>query len=186
MEQTAEMTSTPTPEDELVDVGVSGESFADILNATRARVQASSHKTIPVPGTGGKIGVRFKPPARDRRAALGQINENYRVNAPSSNDLQCQFLVDACDEVVRLDENGGEHHWEAGDPLIFDASDPRWADLATGTPDTARECVRGLYNLDLLPSALDGICDMLTDWLHGVDAEVAARVEGKSEGSAAA
>lgn len=152
--------------------------FLTELRAVRENVLARATKTIAVPGSGGRLAVRFRPPEdRDR---LTEIVAAYMVNGALSREQELQLLVDCCEQVLHLDGDGAE--LEGYDPpLRFDGSDERWGQDV----DSARECVAKLYNLDTQPLAVSGHADALVDWLQGVDAEVAARVEGKSASAAA-
>jgi hypothetical protein len=151
-------------------------SFLDELRGTRATVLANATKTLSVPGSGGRLGVRFRPPPD--RDDLNDVVSAYKVSGALSAEQEKQLIIDCCDELLRRSETG---EWEPADPgggpLRFDAGDERWG------PDvsTARECVAKLYNLDAQPLALAGQADVLVDWLQGIDAEVAARAEGKPD-----
>jgi hypothetical protein len=155
-------------------------SFVDELRAVRDQVLATSSKTIGIPGSQGKLAVRFRPPPpedEDARARLTQVVAAYMVNGALSREQELQLIVDCCDEILHRNAAGELEGYDP--PLRFDGSDERW------TADTARDAVGELYNLDLQPLAAAGHADALVDWLQGVDAEAAARVEGKSAPAAA-
>lgn len=158
-------------------------SFLDELRAVREQVLQDSAKEIPVPGSAGRIVVRFRPPqAADARDRLTGVVAAYRVGSALSSDQERQLLVDCCDEILHRNGDGELDQPDDGGPLRFDASDERWG----GDVDTARECVAKLYNLDHQPLAISGIADALIDWLQGIDAEIRSRVEGNSPSGAAA
>lgn len=155
-------------------------TFLDELRVVRKVVEAQSSVVLDVPGSGGRQAVRFRPPPdRDK---LTPVLTLYKAKGCLDPGEELQFLVDCCDEVLHRDEHGEMVPVDPdGGPLRFDGSDERWGDDV----DTARDCVRKLYNLDLQPLAAAGAADRLFDWLQGIDAEIAARVEGKSETPAA-
>lgn len=158
-------------------------TFLDDLRLVREQVMTNDKLVLPVVGSGGRLGVRFRAP-RDRDTLTGVVAA-YRVGGALSGDQELQLVVDCCDEIVRRDDSGG---WspaagEGEEPLRFDASDERWGD----DPKTARDCVRKLYNLDVHPLAVAGVADALIDWMQGLEAEARARVEavGKAGNGAA-
>lgn len=152
-------------------------SFLDELRAVREHVLTQATKTLTVPGSRGALAVRFRPP--EDRDKLTAIVAAYMVRGALNRDQELQLLVDCCEQV--LHRNGSGELEELDPPLRFDGSDERWGD----TSMTARDTVAKLYNLDAQPLAATGHADALIDWLQGVDAEAAARVEGESEGGEA-
>lgn len=149
-------------------------SFLDELRETRQHVLKHSRKELAIPGTADRIVVRFRPPADE--AMLRDIVTAYRTNEPLSVEQVEQLIVDCCDEILRKNPDTGKHEGDPDGPLRFDGGDERWGDNVS----TARDCVHALYNLDITPLAADGHALALIPWLQGLDAEVAARVEGKS------
>lgn len=154
-------------------------TFLDELRAVREQVLKQSTKELPVPPD-GRIVVRFRPPSdRDK---LTPVVAAYKINGALTSDEERQLIVDCCDEILRRGEDGELVPVEPeGGPLRFDAGDDRWG----SDVKTARDCVAKLYNLDKQPLAATGHADALVDWLQGVDAAIAARVEGESDGGAA-
>jgi hypothetical protein len=156
-------------------------SFLDIVNAEAELVRDAAVKDVPVPPS-GRFVVRCKPPGdRDK---LTDVVARYRVGGALTKAQELQLLVDCCDEILERDADTGELVRVEGDdgPLRFDAGDARWA----GTCQTARDCVEKLFHLaDGAPLALAGIADALIDWLQGVDAELAARVQETGKKNAA-
>lgn len=155
-------------------------SFLDELRAVADDVRANAEKTLDVLGAGGKLAVRFKPPeGNEARERLGYIVARYRVGGSLSKEQELQLLVDCHDEILHRNGSGQRESYDP--PLRFDAGDERWG----GDCKTARECVEKLYNLDVQPLAISPVADTLVDWLQGIDTEMAARAEGKSESGAA-
>ena len=151
-------------------------SFLDELRAMGASIQAGATKTLDVPGSGGRFAVRYRPPTD--RDALTPILGALAVSSALGEAEERQLLVDCCDEVLRRGEDGelGPADPDGG-PLRFDAGDERWGPGVT----TARDAVGKLFALDSQPLAAARHVGALIDWLQGNDAEIAARVEGKSE-----
>ncbi len=149
-------------------------SFLEELQQIAENVRQDATKTLPVQGAGGKYVVRFRPPP-DRDVLTKAVAAYSTVGALSGEDEK-QLIVDCCDEILRRNPETGEAEQVEGGPLRFDPSDDRWG---SGVK-TARECVAKLYNLDVHPLALTGSVEALIDWLQGIDAEIRARVEGKS------
>lgn len=153
-------------------------AFADELRAVAAEVHSRATKTLEVPGSGGKLAVRFKPPQdRDR---LMPVVAAYRVGSSLDTAGELQLLVDCCDEILVRNGNG-EHEQPEGGPLRFDAGDERWG----GGVKTARDCVARLYMLDDQPLAAATHVVTLVDWMQGLETELAVRVEGESPPAAA-
>lgn len=153
-------------------------TFLDALREVREETLQRATQEIPVQWTGGRVVVRFRPPPRDR---LTKVIAAYRTVGALDEDVELQFIVDCCDEVLERNAETGDLD-PADPPLRFDGSDERWG------PDvsTARDCVRKLYRLDQYPLALAGIADALIDWLQGMDAAIAASIQeaGKAGNSA--
>jgi hypothetical protein len=117
--------------------------------------------------------VRFRPP-RPRQA-----HRRHRLlqgaGGALTGDQERQLFVDCCDEILRRDPDTARSARSTTTGRC--ASTPatsRWGDDV----ETARECVAKLYNLDKQPLALAGPPTVIIDWLQGIDAEIAARVEG--------
>lgn len=149
------------------------------LRAVREQVLEHAIKDVPVPPD-GRFVIRCKPPAdRDKFTHVIAV---YRQGGALSAAQEAQVFVDVCDEILLRDPDTGDlERVPGGDgPLRFDAGDERW----DGECKTARECVAKLFNLDLQPMAAAGIADVLIDWLQGLEAEAAARAEGKSASGA--
>lgn len=151
-------------------------SVLDILRVEREIVLQHASKTIIVPPS-GRLAVRLQPPTD--RSRLTAIVAEYLAIGALSEDAQCQLLVDCCDTVLERDPATGAVTEPGGGPQRFDASDERWGEDV----ETARDCVRKLYQLDEQPIALAGQIVEVVDWLQGIDAAIAARVEGKSGSS---
>jgi hypothetical protein len=158
---------------------VTGASFLDELRTVRKHVLEHEHRELTVPGSGGRIVVRFRPPA-DRDQLTGVI-ASYKENGALDSDQERQLFVDCCDEILRRGDDGELGPFDEDGPLRFDGSDSRWGEDV----ESARECVAKLYNLDKQPLALAGPTGVLIDWLQGIDAEIAARIEkaGKPKGA---
>lgn len=154
-------------------------SFLDELRAMDERLRATSVKTLDVPGSGGKFAVRYRAPAD--RNALTPVLAALNAEGALSADEELQLLVDCCDEVLVRETPDVDAVQPDGGPLRFDGADDRWGDDVT----TAREAVGKLFRLDVQPLAAARHVGALIDWLQGVDAEIAARVEGKSGSTAA-
>lgn len=154
-------------------------SFLAELEEIDRHLRKNDRKVLQVPGAGGKLGVRFKPPADDSR--LTGVVAALKLQGAIDSDTAKQFLVDCCDEIVRKNPKSGE--WEPRDPdngpLRFDAGDERWG---LNGKATARDCVAKLYHLDVQPLAHMGHADVLIDWLQGLDGEIEARLAGESDG----
>lgn len=149
-------------------------SFLDELRTMADRVHGHATKELQVPGSGGRIAVRYRPPSRDKLTALLTA---YTFAGALSGDEETQLLVDCCDTVLACDpETGDTSPFDDEGPLRFDASDERWGDDV----ETARDCVAKLFRLDVQPLAASRHVGSLVDWLNGIDAEISARVEGKS------
>lgn len=158
-------------------------SFIADLAAIREKISGDARQELPVPGTGEKIVVRFRPPPAadpEARERLTAVVAAYRMQGALSAEQELQLLIDCCDEVLHRNGDGQLHQPDDAGPLRFDASDDRWGDDV----ETARDCVRKLYSLDVQPLAASGTADNLVDWLQGLHREVLARVEGKSESGA--
>lgn len=152
-------------------------SFLEDLEIVHERVRRASVKDLPVPGSARALWVRFRPPPdRDR---LTPVITEYKMNGALSAEQELQLIVDCGQEVLRRGPDGKLESYDP--PLHFDGGDERWGDDVK----TARQCVAKLYNLDLQTLAAAGVADSLVDWLQGVDAEAAARVEGESAAGAA-
>jgi hypothetical protein len=151
-------------------------SLLDDLAVVRKRLEATSTKTLDVPGTGGLITVRYRPP-EDGRDKLRDVIAVYRVGGALSADQEAQVIVDCCDEILRRSHPGADPQSYDGGPLRFDGGDERWGKDVK----SARQCVAKLFALDEQPLAAAGHVDTLIDWLQGLDAEIAARAEGESE-----
>lgn len=149
-------------------------SFVDELKAIREHVLAHATKTVAVPGSQGKLAVRFKPP--DDRDRLTAVVAAFATRGALSREEELQLLVDCADQVLM--RNGTGELEELDPPLFFDGSDDRWQ------ADTAREAVAELFNLDAQPLAAAGTAESVLDWLQGVENDAARRVEGESEGGA--
>jgi hypothetical protein len=151
-------------------------SFMDELRAFDEHLRAHGTKVLAVAGSGGRLGVRYRPPAD--RDDLTPVLVAMNTEGALSEDEELQLLVDCCDAVLRWDDEKGDLVPDGGeeDPLRFDASDPRWG----GGPETARDCVRELFKLKRQPLAASRHVGSLIDWLQGSEAERTARVEGKS------
>jgi len=149
-------------------------SFLDELRAFDEQLRADATKELLVPGSGGRFSVRYKPP-KDRNV-LTPVLGALAVDGALGAEEELQLLVDCCDEV--LVRNGdGTYQQPEGGPLRFDGGDERWGPDV----DTARKAVARLFHLDVHPLAAARHVTSLVDWLQGLDAEIAARVEGKSE-----
>lgn len=156
-------------------------TFLDELNAVREQVLEQAEKTLPVPGSAGKMAVKFRAPSdADARDRLTGVVAAYRVGGALSSTQEKQLIVDCCDEILVRNGDGELHRPDGDGPLRFDASDERWGETVT----TAHECVVRLYNLDTQPLAAAGVADNLIDWLQGLDVDVRRRVEGESDGGA--
>lgn len=154
-------------------------TLLDDLAAVRRRIEATATQLLDVPGSGGLITVRYRPPD-DGRDKLGAVIARYRVGGALSADQEAQLLVDCCDEILRRPRPGAEpepYSTNGEGPLRFNAGDERWGKGVK----SARECVAKLFCLDQQPLAAAGHVDTLIDWLQGLDAEIAARAEGESE-----
>lgn len=151
-------------------------SLLDELRAMDDRLRQHATKTLAVAGSGGRVGVRYRPPAD--RDALTPVLAAMNTDGALSEAEELQLIVDCCDVVLRWDEEQGELAPDGGDddPLRFDASDPRWGPNVK----SARDCVAALFALDRQPLAASRHVGSLIDWLQGSEAEIAARVEGKS------
>jgi hypothetical protein len=157
-------------------------SFLEELDLLAEHLHKSDRKVLTIPGSGGKLGVRYKAPSDEN--AVTPVVAALKVQGAIDSETAKQFLVDCCDEIVRRNADG---EWESRDPengpLRFDVGDERWGKLPAKA--TARHCVAKLYNLDVQPIAHIGHADVLFDWLQGLEGEIAARVEGESDGGAA-
>lgn len=152
-------------------------SLLDELRVMEANLRAHSTKEIMVAGSGGRIAVRYRPPAREQ---LDAVVAAYSMGEGLTADQELQLLVDCCDTVVRCDPVTGETEpFDDQGPLRFDASDARWQDDGEEI-ETARACVSKLFRLDVQPLAASRHVGSLITWLQGVDAEITARVEGNS------
>lgn len=152
-------------------------SFLDELRVMDARMRAHATKELHVPGAGGRLAVRYRPPSS--RDALLPVLAAMHLDGTLTSEQELQFLVDCCDEVLSCDPETGDtapFDDDAG-PLRFDVSDERWGPEVK----TARDCVRKLFRLDVQPLAASRHVDSLINWLNGLDAEIAARTEGNSE-----
>jgi hypothetical protein len=155
-------------------------SFLDELEQIGAQLRSRAVKELDVPGSAGKLVVRFRPPTDED--ALTPVVAAYKVQGALPSDLAKQLIVDCCDEILRRTPAGTlEPRDPAGGPLRFDAGDDRWGKKVK----TARDCVSELYHLKQQPLAHIGHADLLVDWLQGLDAEIAARAAGESDGGAA-
>lgn len=166
-------------------------NFLDDLRAMAQAVRDQSTKELTVAGSGGHIAVRYRPPAREK---LDAVLAAFNFGQPLTGDDEMQLLVDCCDAILSADPDTGQTTpYDDEGPLRFDASDPRWQEVApvlaeihgvpVKVPETARECVAVLFCLDAQPLAASRHATSLVTWLQGIDAEIAARVEGKSPGS---
>lgn len=149
-------------------------SLLDELRAMDNDLRATATKELDVAGSGGRFTVRYRPP-EDRDAltpVLAALNAGGALDAAT----ELQLIVDCCDEILVRGETPD------GGPLRFDAGDERWKDVPpAGKPvKTARDCVAKLFRLDLHPLAAARHVGSLVDWLQGVDADIAQRVEGNS------
>jgi hypothetical protein len=154
-------------------------SFLDELEQIGAQLRKGAVKELDVPGSAGKLVVRFRPPTDED--ALTPVVAAYKVQGALPSDLAKQLIVDCCDEILRRTPAGTlEPRDPAGGPLRFDAGDERWGKKVK----TARDCVAELYHLKQQPLAHIGHADLLVDWLQGLDAEIAARAAGESGGGA--
>jgi hypothetical protein len=154
-------------------------SFLDELEGIGAQLRKVAVKDLDVPGSGGKLVVRFRPPADED--ALTPVVAAYKLQGALPSDLAKQLLVDCCDEILRRTPKGElEPRDPEGGPLRFDAGDERWGKDVK----SARDCVTKLYHLKQQPLAHIGHADLLVDWLQGLDAEIAARAAGESGGGA--
>lgn len=163
-------------------------SLIDDLRAMAQAIHDNSTTELTVLGAGGRLAVRYRPPAREK---LDDVLSAYMFGRAMSADEEVQLLVDCCDTVLRADPATGETKpYDDQGALRFDDSDPRWAQMAEvfseiterklPAPKSARDCVRLLFRLDAQPMAAAGHAQTLVPWLQGIRAEIAARVEGKS------
>jgi hypothetical protein len=148
-------------------------SLLDDLEALDQRLRRHEHKELAVPGTGGRIAVRYSVP--EDRARLRPVMVAYGTGEPLSPDEELQLLIDCRGEVRHGDPETGETVEYDGGPLYFDASDERWGAVAT-----ARECVNKVFRLDRQPLAIGRHVSSIVAWLQGLDAELEARVLGNS------
>jgi hypothetical protein len=151
-----------------------GLSLLQELEAERDAVRRAEVKDAPVQPR-NQIVVRFRPPADPD--ALTPMLASYRATGVLPLEQQKQLVYLCHEEIGRgVTDAGDLIPFDTAGPLRFDGSDERWG------PDvqSAHDCVAKLYNLDMQPAALAGLCDALIDWLQGVDAAVLARAEGKS------
>lgn len=146
-------------------------SFLDEMRTARQRILDTSTRDLAVPGTGGRVWVRYKAPDRDR---LDDVVNASLVGEALSKDQELQLLVDCCEQIMRPDGNDGLEPFDPDSgPLRFDGGDERWG------PDvkSARDCVAKLFNLDHQPLAATGHAQTLIGWLQGIERELEARVE---------
>jgi hypothetical protein len=153
-------------------------SLLDDLRALEERLLKVSVKELAIPGSGGRIAVRYTMP--EDRDKLQPVMRAFGTGEPLSPEEELQLLIDCNAEVRRGDPGTGETEpYDDDGPLHFDASDPRWGDDVT----TARQCVEKLFKLKLQPLAISRHVSSIVPWLQGVDAEILARVEGNSSAS---
>lgn len=172
-------------------------SLIDDLRAMAQAIEDNESLELNVPGAGGLFAVRYRPPARDK---VDAVLTAVALGRALSADEEVQLLVDCCDSVVRADPASGETRpYDEGGNLRFDDSDPRWADIAEvftlvaaekakpgetprtfKAPESARDCVRLLFRLDIQPIAAFGHTQTIVPWLQGMRAEITARVQGNS------
>lgn len=154
-------------------------SFLDDLRASDAHIRANATKVLDVPGRGGKLSVRYRPPTD--RDSLTPILAALTTGGALSEAEELDLLVVCCDAVGTRDGDGEfVPNEEDGHPLRFDGGDERWGEDVT----TARQAVRKLFASDRQPLAAARHTGALIDWLQGLDAELAARAEGNSESGA--
>jgi hypothetical protein len=153
-------------------------SFLEELRAVDAQLrQQTPPLTLNVPGTAGRLAVRYRAPSD--RDALTPVLAKLATGGALDEAEELQLIVDCCDEIlIRHDPPDGELKQPDGGPLRFDAGDDRWEENVK----TARACVQRLFRTDRFPLAPARHVGALIDYLQGIDAEIAARVEGKSEG----
>lgn len=157
-------------------------SFLEDLRDTERHIRDQAVKELLVPGRGGRIAVRYKPPSRTaEHDPVAPVIAAYRSRGALSIEQEKQFIIDCHAEILRRDNPEGD--WESYDPsLRFDAGDERWPDWV----EKARDCVAALFALDKQPAATSGHADALLDWLQGLDAEVAAAVDDAGKPAAPA
>lgn len=149
-------------------------SFLDELRAATEHVRRAAVKELDVPGSGGKVTVRYRPPAD--RSALTPVLAALAVGGVLGPDEEAQLIVDCCDEILRPGDDGKLIAFTDGGPLRFDGGDERWG----AGVNTAREAVAELFCLNDQPLAAARHAAALIDWLQGTDAELASRAEGNS------
>ncbi|MEJ7824912.1 MAG: hypothetical protein WKF48_05760 [Solirubrobacteraceae bacterium] len=157
--------------------------MSSFLEELRAADEDLRHRTKPlvldVPGRGGKYAIRYRPP--EDRDVLTPVLARISNGGALDESEELQLIVDCCDEVlVRENPPRGEAVQPEGGPLRFDAGDERWGDTKT-----ARGCVSWLFAANQFPLSPARHVGSLIDWLQGLQAESAARLEGKSEAAGA-
>jgi hypothetical protein len=154
-------------------------SFLDELAAIREQLLKHSAKDLDVPAAAASSS---SVPAPEDRDKLTPVVAAYRIAGALTAETAKQLLVDCCDEILRRNPTASSSPRPRGRPLRFDAGDERWG---TGRQDRPRLRRQALQPRQQQPLAAAGHADVLVDWLQGLDAEIAARVEGESAGGAA-
>jgi hypothetical protein len=161
-----------------------GDFLAEI-RALRERIRREhASLDLAVPGTAGRVVVRYEPPPRER---LNGIASAIAFGQDPGESVELDLIINACQQIlVRPAPNAEPQPIDPdGGPVRFDAGDERLA-RAFGFGDdvaTARDAVRRVFMTDEQPFATAGHFFRLIEWLQGVDAEADARVEGESGGA---
>jgi hypothetical protein len=155
-------------------------SLIDDLRAIDERARADAHKDLPVPGSAGRIVVRYRA-ARELRDKLSDVIAAYRAGSALTAAQEQQMLIDCHEQIMRRPVlDGPPESYDGDEPLRFDAGDDRWPD----NPETARECVARLFHLDEHPLAAAGHVETIIDWLQGLDTDIRTLIAGESGGGA--
>jgi hypothetical protein len=125
--------------------------------------------------------VRYRVTDDELRDKLSDVIAAYRIGSALTGEQEKQLLVDCHEQIMRRPRPGADPEPYEGDgPLRFDGGDERWPPEIT----TARAAVARLFKLDQFPLAAAGHVENVVDWLQGLEAEIAARIEGESGGGA--
>lgn len=154
-------------------------SFIEEVRQLRQRAVASSHKTLDVPGYGGRFAIRYGATDRDD---LGTVLAAAQAGEALSKADELQLLVDCCVEILKREGDRDAEpvpYDDSGRPLQFNAGDERWLEILGEQPKTARGCVEAFFMLDQQPLAAARHAGSLVDWMNGLERELEARVEGK-------
>jgi hypothetical protein len=133
------------------------------LRELRRKSRESKDLTLEVPGYEGFLGIRYKAVPLDE---LQKIRKNNKKDDVDLLIYLCESAMVKADEESDFEPLEDEH----GNPVRFDANLAKYLDIEIRTERKARECVEGVFSLDIHPLAATTHAKHIVQWMKGVDA----------------